>query len=260
MPEAPQFRRMLAGFLLMAAIFAAILFVAGNEELFLYLNARWTPVLGQPARIFSLSGESWAMGALLLLSLRMPFRITLLTGITWLSGALHSWLFKLWLCKGWPRPFEFYQQKAQLLNLVEGVKVHHWNTFPSGHTLTAVSAALLLPYFFPKLKTGQVAAGLLIALLCGLSRILLVQHWPQDVLGGLLLGCSAAFLAIKLTGRLPEKPGWRNPLFYTSATNLVFRACPHPACGGIRSGCSLQVLAHCGLSAAILHAEMSKKT
>lgn len=212
MPESSQFRRLLAAFLLIAAGFAAILFITGNESLFLYLNNRWTPLLGQPARIFSLSGESWAMGALLLLSLRKPFRITLLTGITWLSGALHSWLFKLWLCKGWPRPFEFYQQKGMMLNLVEGVKVHHWNTFPSGHTLTAVSAALLLPYFFPKLTSWQAAAGLLIALLCGLSRVLLVQHWPLDVLGGLLLGCSAAFIAIKITGRLPEKNWLAQPL------------------------------------------------
>jgi len=198
-------RRMMLICLVIATICALLVFLIGNEELFLSINANLTPALGQPARLFSLLGESWAMGLTLLLSIRLPFRRTLLIGITWLMGSLHSWLFKLWLCKGWPRPFEYYHQKGQVLNLVEGVKVHHWNTFPSGHTITAVSLAIILPLIFPNLKKWHFGMALLLALLCGFSRIIIVQHWPQDVMGGMLLGCSAAFLSIRLTAALPAK-------------------------------------------------------
>ena len=205
MKEKSLYQTMLIATLLLAAAWAGLVFSMGNEALFLYINANWTPSLGQPARFFSLLGESWAMGLALIISLRLPFRNTLLIGLTWLSGALHSWLFKLWLCKGWPRPFEYYSQKQQMLNLAEGVKVHHWNTFPSGHTITAFSLAVILPLIFPSMRRWQATIVLLVALLCGLSRIVLVQHWPQDVLGGMLLGCSAAFLSIRLMDFMPAK-------------------------------------------------------
>jgi len=205
MKKKSLYQSVLVAALLLAAGWSGLVYSIGNEALFMFINSNWTPSLGQPARFFSLLGESWAMGMALIISLRLPFRSTLLIGLTWLSGALHSWLFKLWLCRGWPRPFEFYQQKQQVLNLVDGVKVHHWNTFPSGHTITAISLAVILPLIFPALRSWQAAMLLLTALLCGLSRILLVQHWPQDVLGGMLLGCSAAFLAIRITARMPSK-------------------------------------------------------
>jgi membrane-associated phospholipid phosphatase len=94
------------------------------------------------------------------------------------------------------------------------VKVHHWNSFPSGHTLTAYSLAVILPLIFPSMRRWQAAVVLASALLCGFSRIILVQHWPQDVLGGMLLGCSAAFLAVCLIERLPSKAWLEKPLMF----------------------------------------------
>lgn len=190
-----QHRLSLSICLIITIIFGFIIFLTGNEDLFLFIHQKLSPTFGQPARFFSLLGESWVMGGLLLLSFNMAFRQTLLVGFTWLSGAIHSWIFKLWLCKGWPRPFEFYSQKGIALNLVEGVKLHHWNTFPSGHTLTAFSIVFLIRVLYPKLPIKYTYLAILLASFCGLSRIILVQHWPMDVLGGMVLGCSAALFA-----------------------------------------------------------------
>ena len=169
--------------------------MTGNKELFLWINQNWTPYVGQLARIPSFLGESAAMGILLLISLRMKVKASLLIALVWLSGAVHSWIFKLWLCKGWPRPYAYFSDKNITINLVDGVKIHHWNSFPSGHTITAFSILLLLPLLFPKTQKRYLMLCWGLAFSCGLSRIILAQHWPQDVLGGMLLGCSATWLA-----------------------------------------------------------------
>ena len=172
--------------------------IIGNTELFLWINGEWTPVFGQISRLFSLLGESWAMGALLLISLGTRFRDTLFIALCWLSGAIHSWIFKLWLCKGWPRPLHYFEERKIPLRLVDGVQVHHWNSFPSGHTITAFSLLLLLPILFPKISRLQLLMAWLMAVLCGLSRVVLAQHWPMDVAGGIVLGCSATLLILSL--------------------------------------------------------------
>ena len=187
--------------------------IIGNADLFLWINREWTPAFGQISRLFSLLGESWAMGALLLISLGMRFRDTLFIAFCWLNGAIHSWIFKLWLCKGWPRPLQFFEERQTPLRLVEGVKVHHWNSFPSGHTITAFSLLLLLPILFPKISRMQLLMAWLMAVLCGLSRVVLAQHWPMDVAGGIFLGCSATLLtSIFLQNRLSGIPILENSL------------------------------------------------
>ncbi|WP_428611049.1 phosphatase PAP2 family protein [Shewanella sp.] len=71
---------------------------------------------------------------------------------------------------------------------------HHWQqevgfSFPSGHTLFAVTLTLVISYFL--LLSQHV---LLPSLLClwaiamGFSRMLLGMHWPQDILAATLLG------------------------------------------------------------------------
>jgi membrane-associated phospholipid phosphatase len=85
---------------------------------------------------------------------------------------------------------------------VEGVTVHHLNSFPSGHTLTAFSAAFLIRILFPCRPLWH-ALAFLLAILCGLSRVVLVQHWPADVLGGMVLGLLASFLVSGRAGWPP---------------------------------------------------------
>jgi membrane-associated phospholipid phosphatase len=190
---------------------ALLLLYFGNERLFLLINQKFTPDLGAIASWFSLLGESWAMGFLLFLSLWMPVRISIQLLLCWLIGALHSWIFKLWLCRGWPRPYPYFQKQGIALHLVEGIKINHWNSFPSGHTITAFSLFIILPVLFPAIRASQMLLLWFFAFACGISRIILVQHWPQDVLGGILLGCSASLWVHLLYERklsklgLPEK-------------------------------------------------------
>ncbi len=57
-------------------------------------------------------------------------------------------------------------------------------SFPSGHTMTASSVALVLTYFYPSLELALIFLALSIAL----SRIVLGMHFLSDVLAGIILG------------------------------------------------------------------------
>jgi membrane-associated phospholipid phosphatase len=205
--------------LLCTAVFSLVLglFILshGNKELFLWFNRNLTPSFGNYARYFSLLGESAAMGILVFLSLFHAFRKTLVVGLVWLTGACYSWVFKLWLLKGLPRPFEYFSTNSEAINLVDGVKVHHFNSFPSGHTLTAFSAAFLCLFLFPGIKKPGQLVLVLLALTCGLSRIVLAQHWPSDVLGGMVLGTAAAFTVFPAENAFPSNSFLNRSLIQT---------------------------------------------
>ena len=63
-------------------------------------------------------------------------------------------------------------------------------SFPSGHATTAFATALLLAFWYPR------QAGLFIglAVLVGLSRVMLGAHFPSDVLAGAVLGSGVALV------------------------------------------------------------------
>jgi undecaprenyl-diphosphatase len=69
-------------------------------------------------------------------------------------------------------------------------------SFPSGHTLHAVSFTLIAAGAFPLLALVLVPAAVLIAL----SRVVLGLHYPTDVLAGALLGATVARITTGIIG------------------------------------------------------------
>jgi membrane-associated phospholipid phosphatase len=74
--------------------------------------------------------------------------------------------------------------------------------YPSGHATSAAVVYLAFALLIPtQRRTAWLAGGAALALLTGLSRIMLGVHWPSDVLGGWMLGAAFAIGGVAIARR-----------------------------------------------------------
>lgn len=85
-----------------------------------------------------------------------------------------------------PRPYQVHQ----VIRLGERPLDHF--SFPSGHTLHAVIATILLGYVVPLLLVLMLPFTVLVAV----SRMILGLHYPTDVMMGALIGAAVATVVI----------------------------------------------------------------
>ena len=106
--------------------------------------------------------------------------------VVWLAKVLVSVSLKSIFNR--PRPMEVYEHLSRKVHLVEGVTIYRWQSFPSGHTMTAFALAAFILLYLKQKNTAIFA--LFVAILVGYSRMYLFQHFPLDVLTGGVLGVS----------------------------------------------------------------------
>ena len=129
-----------------------------------------------------------------------------------------------------PRPVTWFASNLPdvQLPLVEGVKMNHWYSFPSGHTTSFFSLAfvvciLLTRYLSAGARSGlsakrsvSVAAQIVLfalAALGGYSRIYLSQHFAMDVFGGTLVGTGITVLCYVVFYRYKDQKWYNYRLF-----------------------------------------------
>ena len=105
------------------------------------------------------------------------------------TGLVGTVIYKLIKAKTLrPRPFNVYPA------IVCTGKTLDQFSFPSGHTMHAVSFSLITVFYFPALIWLVLPFTLLVAL----SRPILGLHYPSDVLAGAALGALIAITSIQL--------------------------------------------------------------
>ena len=92
-----------------------------------------------------------------------------------------------------PRPKLYFKDQLSRIHFVKGVEMLSVHSFPSGHTVTAFSLAVLFTYWSKNKARG--AIFLLYAVIVGYSRMYLGKHYPSDVLGGAATGIGTAYLS-----------------------------------------------------------------
>jgi membrane-associated phospholipid phosphatase len=70
-------------------------------------------------------------------------------------------------------------------------------SYPSGHSANAMMTYLSLALLLPAVRRKRwIAAALALAVLVGLSRVMLGVHWPSDVVGGWTYGALWTLLLV----------------------------------------------------------------
>jgi membrane-associated phospholipid phosphatase len=147
--------------------------------------ARGFTVLGSASVLLSLTG----IGAGWMLVRREWRAAALLVGIT-VSGRLLVTLQKDWTARLRP-------DATGHLVPVESL------AFPSGHAANTTMVLLCLALLVPWTERGRqfaVWAAVWLAILVGLSRVMLGVHWPSDVIGGWAFGLLWTLLFLHLSG------------------------------------------------------------
>jgi undecaprenyl-diphosphatase len=117
--------------------------------------------------------------------------VTLHAGLTALAGLLVYRITKR--CSGRERPYVSHAGRVAC-----AMPPLDRYSFPSGHTLHAVSFTLVLCSYFPHMVWVLLPCAVLIAL----SRMILGLHYPSDVLAGALIGGVLAVLSFRVAALL----------------------------------------------------------
>jgi membrane-associated phospholipid phosphatase len=98
-----------------------------------------------------------------------------------------------------PRPKAYFGEDV-ILHFVEGVKVHSYNSFPSGHTASIFAFTFFLAIAINRKSWSVAFVG--IALLVAFSRVYLVQHFFVDIVYGSIVGILSAVISVWMLEKL----------------------------------------------------------
>lgn len=129
-------------------------------------------------KYFTMAGEWPVITAILLMALFMHLKRGIWMAVCFGIEAIVNNVLKKLINA--PRPV---QELGDSLYIVPGVDIHHWQSFPSGHTAAVFTAFGLLAHMLS--KPWQQLLCAVAASMVGFSRMYLGQHYLRDLAGGI---------------------------------------------------------------------------
>jgi membrane-associated phospholipid phosphatase len=130
-------------------------------------------------------GEGWFFFAVILVHIIfVRFDRAMMFAVSLALSTLISSTSKLWF--NTLRPIGFFEGLNHQWHLIKDLPINIHLSFPSGHTTTAFAVFTMLMLLNSYKKMGFIFV--LLAWLTGYSRCYLFQHFPEDVLGGAVIG------------------------------------------------------------------------
>lgn len=182
-----------ATYFLFLAVSLILLFSFSKADLHILLNRLNTPFFDEFFKYATFLGDGLMIAILfvLLLSYRYRFAFAFLIGALLTSGVVQ--LFKKVLLENMFRPSKYFELfETFQLHLVDGVKLHSLQSFPSGHTATAFNI-----FFFLALISKNNGIKILCAVLAAIvaySRVYISQHFLVDITVGSVIGIILTFI------------------------------------------------------------------
>jgi membrane-associated phospholipid phosphatase len=170
-----------------------LFFIEKPDVIFFFSEIR-TPFLDLFFTYFTKMGEEIMYLVFLISFLFIKVRYAILIPLIGIVVSIVSHLSKSFFAHDRPLMFLETMNLEDQVNFVEGIKLLVGPTsFPSGHTMSAFALYGLVAFMFPRKKIWGVIL-FIFALLIGLSRNYLVQHFFQDIYLGALMGFGLSIL------------------------------------------------------------------
>jgi membrane-associated phospholipid phosphatase len=179
-----RIRSFLIPYLLILCICLVVKLVYTKEGIYFSVNSLNSPVTDFIAPYATDLGNGWMAVAIAAMLTLFNYRKALIVAssyaVTSISAQILKYIFDT------PRPMLYFKDQVNRIHLVKGVEMLRIHSFPSGHTVSAFTLAVICTYWSRNKAWGPVF--LLIAVIIGYSRMYLSQHFFEDVIAGSMIG------------------------------------------------------------------------
>jgi membrane-associated phospholipid phosphatase len=179
-----QVRVLFIPYLIILSVCLVIAVTYSKSQIYFTVNS-WHFAAGDVFfAIWTNMGDGITCVIITLLLLLFNYRKSFIMGTSYIITSIIAQVLKRIVNS--PRPVLYFKAEHSKMYLVKGVYMLETMSFPSGHTISAFSAAVVLTYITPKKAWGILF--LVLAILVGYSRMYLSEHFYEDVVGGSVLG------------------------------------------------------------------------
>jgi membrane-associated phospholipid phosphatase len=174
-------KTLLIPYLIIFVIAITLKIIFTKEDIYFFINGLHFPLGDILFPYITELGSSITAVVLPLLLLFVSYRKSLLLATSYIVTFIINVPLKNYF--GAPRPKLYFDGTLRPIYYVPNVEVlsNHFS-FPSGHTVCAFTAAVVLTYITPNKKFGYLY--LLLAILVAYSRMYMSQHFFEDVTAG----------------------------------------------------------------------------
>ena len=189
--EYRHFRNAVIFSLVLALLVAVYIAYFGKQDSFLNINQNNSPSLDYVFRFWTYLGDGiiWVPLFAYVLAFKRDYLVAVLAGL--IICTILTQFLKIVVFPDDYRPVVILEGKVRT---IPGYFMNRAHSFPSGHTSTAFTLALLMAFIVK--KDSWVYFFPLIAFFVGYSRVYLAQHFVTDVFAGMLTGIVSSCLAL----------------------------------------------------------------
>ncbi|MFK7771481.1 MAG: phosphatase PAP2 family protein [Saprospiraceae bacterium] len=200
-----------------------LLFFIEKPDVIFFFSDRRTPFLDLFFTYVTKMGEEIMYLVFLISFLFVKVRYAILIPLIGIAVSIISHLTKSFFAHDRPLMYLENMGLKDQVNFVDGIQMLIGQTsFPSGHTMSAFALYGLVAFMFSRKKIWGVIF-FVFALLIGLSRNYLVQHFFQDIYLGALIGFGLSILFYWGQSKfILEEDHWLNkPILKSKTTERV---------------------------------------
>ncbi len=195
----------LAGLAIVLFVATAPLLFVDKGQLSLWVNTRHFPAADLFFKYATWLGDGLVMAVVIPAAALYRYGLALYVGAVGAAHGLVVALGKQGFFKGMPRPKNYFPEGTPL-HVPEGVELHGFNTFPSGHSATAFAIGVALALACR--HRPWAVALLCLSAIVAFSRVYLLQHFFPDIYVGAAIGALSAFLCWPPFSKLLENREW----------------------------------------------------